>query len=51
MMNGLRPYCNRIMTGGMASIIESLAFSNSELEAVLVGQIVVTPYKEVLIRV
>lgn len=51
MINGLRPYLDRIMTSGMAPISGSLTFSNLEVEAGLVGQVVVTPYEEVLIRV
>ncbi|KAH7417837.1 hypothetical protein BKA64DRAFT_738388 [Cadophora sp. MPI-SDFR-AT-0126] len=50
MSNGLRPYWDKIMTSGMAPNSGSMNFSNPEVEAGLVGQVVVTPYEEVFIR-
>lgn len=51
MINGLRPYLNRIKTnGGGPRLGSGLSFSNIEVEAGLVGEVVIIPYKRVTIR-
>ncbi|PVH68452.1 hypothetical protein DL98DRAFT_554829 [Cadophora sp. DSE1049] len=51
MINGLRPYLNRIQTsGGGPRLGSRLSFLNVEVEAGLVGEVVVIPYKRETVR-
>ncbi|PVH72560.1 hypothetical protein DL98DRAFT_610481 [Cadophora sp. DSE1049] len=51
LINGLIPYWDKLMTSGMGPLNGSLTSLNLQVEAGLVGQVVVTPYEEVLIGV
>jgi hypothetical protein len=50
MINGLRPYLDRIMTSGQAPLIADLTFLSLETEGGLVGEVVIVPYEQVIIK-
>ncbi|KAM0138973.1 hypothetical protein ACHAO1_003305 [Botrytis cinerea] len=45
LINGLRPYLERLKTSGTGPEISSLTFARTEVEAGLVGEVLITPYE------